>query len=237
MGSVQKTRRTVCWRLNKSLTGLACTMNKASIIGMAMMGIGLLVWGVPALYLHYPIPVPLDSPLPLLPGASLNQAFKVRGSQNYFVFVKCREVGEFKELWKNYMNPKEPPTIPCDIGLHVLRNGREIHSEHLRSLTPGMTSAGVDYWMLTGLRLPSSNMYELRLTNGTDLTYLQPTEPTVQIELSPAFFKNGMINASIGFLAGAMLFLIGLTKFIIGSLSGRRRANPTASLDGKATTP
>lgn len=197
-----------------------------------VMGFALAVWGVPALYYHYPIRLPLSNPLPLKPGTSLRQQFTTRGSQRYEILLRCVEVGAFKEQWKDFLNWKTPPSIPCDINLRILRGDQEIHSAHLRSLRPAWLSGEQAFWSLAYSMPLSSGTYELQITNQADLTELKATEPTVQIRLNAIFIKDWGFNALLGFVAGVSLFLVGLAIFAFGLLLGRRPANPPAGVGG-----
>jgi hypothetical protein len=199
-------------------------MTKASKISLATMSLGFLVWIVPALYYRYPTKLPLSIPLPLAQGNTLQQQFTVRGSQKYDVFVRCTEVGEFKEKWKDFLNWKEHPKVPCEIDLRILRDGRQAYSAHLKSLEPAMLSGEHVFWGLAYVPL-SSGIYELQLTNGIDLTYLSATQPTLEVKLNSLFIKNWSLNASLGLVAGGLVFVIGIVIFIAGVFIGKRPAN------------
>ena len=189
------------------------------------MAIGVLVAGLPTLYYYYPTRTALTVPLPLAPGTFMRQGFAIRGLQSYDFIMQCREVGEFKERWKDFMNWKTPPEITCDITLRVIRNGTEIHSEHLQSLKPSSKSGDVDTWQLCSVDLSTSNAYELQLTNGTDLSYLLPTRPIVKIRLNSLFLKEGPITAFLGWVIGGLAFICGLGLLCFGLLSRSKAAN------------
>src|SRR5262249_22611883 len=82
-------------------------------------------------------------------------------------------------------------------------------------------------------RLSSGGGYELQLTNGADLAYLSPANPAVTICLSSRFIKDWGLNALLGRVAGAVVFLIGLGILFLGLLAGKRPAHSA----GAAHTP
>jgi hypothetical protein len=207
-------------------------MTTTSKIGLAILGVGLIVWVAPVLYYRYPIRIPLSTALPLSKGASLRVQFTVRGSQKYEILLRCAEVGEFREKWTNFLNSKVHPAIPCQIGLGVSRDGREVHSVHLTSLEPAMSSRDEVFWSLGPLASLSSGRQELQLTNGTDLTYLSSTQPTVLIQVTGMFMENWIFTEFLGRLAGGALCICGIAVFIVGRFANNRRANPPASVDG-----
>ncbi len=177
---------------------------------------GLLVWGIPTIRYYYPTWTALKVPLPLSAGSVRHDTFRVRTSERYFIDLACQEVGQFKDTWKDFLNWKKHPTLDCDISFRLLHDGREIHSEQLRSLQPASWSAGTAFWSIARVELPSSGRYELWLTNHMDISYLQPTTPTLQIHLSSYYHKDVGSWSTLGLLAGAPVFLIGLVIFVIG---------------------
>jgi hypothetical protein len=191
-------------------------MRRTLKIGGGVMCVGLLVWAVPTIRYYYPTWTALRSPLPLSAESVLHETFRVRMSERYSVDLTCHEVGKFKESWKHFLNSKEHPTLDGDISLRLLQDGREVHFVRMQSLQPAAWSAGTAFWSLSRVELPSSGRYELLLTNHTDLSYLQPTSPTVQIYLSEYYHKNVGFWSILGLLVGAPLFLIGFTIFLIG---------------------
>jgi hypothetical protein len=210
-------------------------MTRASKISLGIMAVGVFVWGAPALYYRYPIQEPLSVAVPLSKGASLREQFTVRGSRNYEVLLRCTEVGEFREKWTNFLNWKEHPTIPCQITVRVLRDGHEVHAAHLSSLEPAMQSGDQVFWSLGPLASLTSGRHELQLTNGTDLTYLAPTQPTMQIRVTGVFLVNWMLTELLGGVAGGALLICGIGVFIVGLFASKRRANPPAPVDGGVT--
>jgi hypothetical protein len=210
-------------------------MTTISKIGAALLGLGVFVWVAPTLFYHYPIREPLSVALPLSRGTSLREQFTVRGSERYELLLRCTEVGEFREKWANFLNWKEHPTIPCHIGLRVLREGHEVHSAYLTSLEPSGLSGHEVFWNLGPLASLSSGRHELQLTNGTDLSYLAPTEPTIKIQITPVFIVNSMFGELLGRVAGGALLILGIGIFIVGLVANKRRANPPASVDGGIT--
>jgi len=81
----------------------------------------------------------------------------------------------------------------------------------------------------------SSGRQELQLTNGTDLTYLISTQPTVQIRVTGVFMVNWIFTELLGRFAGGALFICGIAVFIVGRFANKRLANPPASVDGGIT--
>ena len=190
-------------------------MRRTSKIGLSLMCAGVLVWGIPTARYYYPTWNALKAPLPLTTGAVRHDTFSVRTSERYNIDLACQEVGQFKEAWKDFLNWKTPPAIACDISLKLLHDGTEIHSDRLRSLRPASWSAGTAFWHMARVELPSSGVYELWLTNHTDISYLQPTTPTLQVYLSGYYHKNVGTWSALGLFAGAPIFLVGLIVFVI----------------------
>lgn len=195
---------------------IALLMRLTFKIGLSVMCVGLLVWAVPTIRYYYPTWNALAVPLPLSVGGTRHDTFSVRTSERYSIHLACQEVGQFKEKWKNFLNWKEYPTLDCDISLRLLHDGRDIYSERLQSLHPGSWSAGTAFWSIKWITLPSAGRYELFLTNHTDLSYLQPTSPTLRIHLDGFFHKEAGTTAALGRLVGGFVFVIGLVIFVTG---------------------
>ena len=192
-------------------------MPKTIKVRLRMMVVGLLIWGFPAFLYYYPTWFPLKAPFPLAAGGTLHETFSVRTSEHYAVELACNAVGQFQETWQDFLNWKHYPTLDCDISLRLLHEGQEIHSARLSSLRPGHQSAGTFFWLMEFVDLPASGRCELLITNYTDISYLRPTAPTLQIKLFdlPVRHKGLGFWCSIGILIGGPVFLIGLVRFII----------------------
>jgi len=187
-------------------------------VGFSVMSVGLLLWAIPTFRYYYPTWTALKSPLPVAPGGVLRETFRVHTSERYSIDLVCREVGQFKEAWKDFLNSQKHPTLDCDISLRLLHDGREICSERLRSLRPASYSGTTAFWAMARVELPSSGRYDLVLTNHTDISYLRPTTPMVQVYLDAYYHKEVGTWSALGLFAGAPVFLLGLGIFIRGLL-------------------
>jgi hypothetical protein len=188
-----------------------------------MIGAGLFVWLGPMLYYRYQSTMPLSVALPLSRGGSLREEFTVRGSRKYEVLLRCTEVGEFKEKWTNFLNSNEHPTIPCQISLRVVQDGREVHSTRFTSLEPEGLSGDDVFWSLGPLASLPSGRQEFQLTNAKDLTFLAATQPTVQIRVSLVFTKNRIFNELLSFILGIVILLCGILVLVFNA--GKRFVN------------
>ena len=191
-------------------------MRRTFKVGFGLMCAGLLVWGIPTIRNIYPTQIALTAPLPLLAGGVLHEKFDVLTSERYSIDLACQEVGQFKEAWKDFLNWKQHPTLDCDITLRLLHDGQEIHSEHLHSLEPASWSAGTAFWSMARLELPSSGRYELLVTNHSDISNLQPTAPTIRVQLNGYDMKNRGLSSLLGLALGAPMLLIGLLMCVRG---------------------
>jgi len=180
---------------------------------------GLLVWGVPTMHYIYPTWAPLRAPLPVATGSSLHQDFSVRTGEPYHLILACQSTGPLQDAWREFTSSgPSQPRLPCDIDIRVLRQGRPLHSEHLSELRPAGLVGGslILHWHLAFIHLPASGHYELELTNRSDLSHLQITQPTIEMSVGSAFHKNRGIIASLARIAGGFIFAIGLVCFLVG---------------------
>ena len=168
---------------------------------------------------YYPTWVPLRVPLPVATGSSLHQDFSVRTGEPYQLIVSCQSTGPLKDAWREFTSSgPSQPRLPCDIDIRVSRHGRPIHEEHLTELRPAGLIGGslILHWHLAYFDLPASGHYELELTNRSDLSHLQITQPTIEMSVGSGFYKNKGITAFLALFLGGFIFVIGLVCFLVG---------------------
>lgn len=199
-------------------------MNKFTKIGLVVMVIGVLVWGIPFAWLRLPTPNPLFAPFPLAAHTRLEREFTVRTGQLYIVEVGCLGVGPMKDKWDDFSSSTESP-IPCDVTVRILKEGAIIHSEHHDALRTTSLSGDRVFLHLAYPNLPSAGHYRLEIANGSDLTHLKVAQPTVEIFLPGKFYVNRAVMDLLGFAAGLLILLIGVGFLVHGIL--KRSSTPT----------
>ncbi|OYU74081.1 MAG: hypothetical protein CFE32_18930 [Alphaproteobacteria bacterium PA3] len=81
------------------------------------------------------------------------------------------------------------------------------------------------HWHLAYVDLPESGHYELELTNHSDLSHLQITQPTIEMSLGSGFYKDGSITVFLALVFGGFIFVIGLVCFLVGVWPRKARPN------------
>ena len=161
---------------------------------------------------------PFSVALPTGKDGHLHQSFYINSPESYSLNVVCRPVGPLEgKNSSDFLNTYKVEKVPCKISAVISGEGGVVAEDTVQSLTPASWSfkGGLGYKLLS-LKFSKSGKYELDIHNQSDLSYLDPTEPKLKIEMSIAAIESRLIVYRLVTYSCLGLGFLGLITLISG---------------------
>lgn len=186
---------------------------------LALLVLSLSTWLVVWRWANNPIYTPLTISFPTAEGARIDESFPVNTPERYFIHLVCKRSGPLDD------KPKE---IPCNISLTLSNRGSVISEKTVEALSLGSSSQDELGYRLLYVDLYDKGTYSLSILNRRDLSFLDSSEPKLEVEMSVAAMESRFILEAIVTYLCFGLGSIGLILLASG-LVLRRGANRNES--------
>ena len=165
--------------------------------------------------------IPLRAHLPTANGAELIRPFKIAVGGRYFIYAVFKPVGPLKEASEDFLNANRSKGIPCAIWLTISRPNGVVVETMVESLDSAFMTADRLGYGVAEVNLTEEGTYELTIRNQRDLSYLDSTDPELQVQLNAVLRTNSAITRGVVTSLCLAIGILGALLLIIGLVSSR----------------
>ena len=168
---------------------------------------------------------PMTAPLLTGGAAHYEQKIWIATSETYAIRVACSAIGPLDE--QDVSNASSNyETIPCDMSVTISDRDKVIFKQRALSLHRYATSYGKIYYELFNVDIEKSGQYDLKVDSYKDLSFLNSTEPKLQLSMGAGAIESGLALRIILFCVCVVLAVSGIVLILgdfIHTRSNRRK--------------
>ena len=146
-------------------------------VGVALLVLSAVSWLVASGWANHPIYRPLSIPFPTAADTRIDQSFPVNTAERYVIHLVCRRSGPLDD---------KPKGIPCNVSLILSNKGSVISEKTVETLSLASLSQHELGYDLLYADLYDKGTYNLSILNRRDLSFLDTSEPKLEVKMSVA---------------------------------------------------
>ena len=190
-------------------------MKKTVRLGALLLIAGIAIWLVQIFFDYRANKPPLIIPLPTAKNAVLNRSLNINVTGTYFIYASFKPVGSLSKVDPiEFLNTNQNPSLPCKIHITIYRESTPFIEEDIMSLKGAFVSKERLGYRLTAVQLAEPGAYTITINNQEDLSYLDSTEPLLEVQINSAITIEKALTNSIITLIGIIIGLSGLLILI-----------------------
>lgn len=200
-------------------------------IGLVILGLTLTAWLLLSQWASRKSLDPISVPLQTSAGAHFGKTVDISSTEHYYMDVLCLAVGPLDSKGEIDIE-KQYESIPCNMYIKLAKEGETIFERRVGFLDRAVLWQGKVRYYLLDMGIDKSGLYELSVDNLTDLSFLNPTEPHLEVRISSSALETAevvrFLLPSYGFAAG----IVGLILIVSGMVLVARRDRRSRSQTG-----
>ncbi len=153
--------------------------------------------------------------------ASSIKSFRIRSPGRYDVYITFLRTGPLEQSVPDFLNANKTNGIPCDIVVKFSKADRIVFEDTAQYLERAWLSNERLGYSLLVVDLNEEGLYDVEVTNRSDLTYLASADPQFEIQVSSIVVVDRAVTYWIATYVCLAVALIGLALFAFGVVQRR----------------
>ena len=203
-------------------------MNKLATTGLIVLLLGVVAWLILLGWIAPETRNPLTVQYPTNKGAVFHESFRIKSSGRYGVYITLLCTGPLERAVPESLNANEINGIPGDIVVKFSKADRIVFEDTARYLERAWLSNERWGYSLLRLELDEEGLYDVEVSNRSDLTYLAAWDPRFEIKMSSIAVVDGAVKDWILTSLCLAVCLLGLFLVAVGVVLKRSQARKPA---------
>ena len=199
-------------------------------IGLVMLAMTLAAWFLMSQWVSRASLAPISVPLQTSAGAHFSKTLEIGGSEYYQVDVVCLAVGPLESKGERDIE-KQYKRIACDMYITLTEEGETIFKRRVGFLDRAVLWQDTVTFYLLDMDIEKSGRYELSIDNIADLSFLDPTEPRLEVRVNSSSLETAeVIRALLPYYClriGIVALILIATGLVLASRRDRRSPTHT----------